>query len=365
MSSRGTLWLAIIAIVAVAAAIFVSRPSQPKHAAELGAPLYPQLKTQLNDVTAIHIRGTGSSAVTIDRKENGWHVAERGGFAADPARVRKLLLALGDAKLLEQKSERPENYAALGVEDLKSTAATGKLVELTGTAQPVSLIVGKQPDGRSTYVRRSGEVQSWQVDTAIDASAEPKTWLLTGLVDIKPERVQSAEIAVVGKPAWSIAKTTDKDAEYKVSGVPHGRELTSPLAPSDVANALNGLHLDDVRAVPQGSTAAPAAAATLRTFDGLAIRCTGYVEGESHYLRIESSTTSTDEAKKKEAADLDARARGFEFEIPSYKYSELFKPIEDLLTKPVPPQKGAQQKSRLKPEVPQQSPATPPAVPQN
>jgi len=333
MTSRSMVWLAAIALIAVAAAVFVSRSPRPQHAAELGVPLYPQLKATLNDVNAIHVRGAAETAkVTIERAGDGWRIVERGGFAADPARVRKLLLALSDAKTLEQKSARPENYAALGVDDLKSANASGKLVELKGTPKPVALIVGKQPEGRTTYVRRAGESQSWQVDTAIDASTDPKTWLRTDLVDLKPDRVQSVEIAIVGKPAWSIAKATDKDAEFKVSGVPRGKQLSSPSAASGVASALNSLHLDDVRAIPDGN-AAPAAAATVRTFDGLSLHCTGYVDGDRHYLRIESATSSTDEAKKKEAAEIAARTNGFEFDLPAYKYGALFQPIDEILKK--------------------------------
>jgi len=334
MTSRSLVWLAAIAVLAVGAAVFVSRPSQPRHAAALGVPLYPQLKASLNDVNAIHVRGAAETAnVTIERAGNGWRVVERGGYAADPARVRKLLFAIADAKTLEQKSARAENYAALGVDDPKAAHASGKLVELSGTPKSVALIVGKQPEGRTTYVRRAGEPQSWQVDTAIDASTEPKSWLLTDLVDVKPERVQSVEVALAGKPAWSIAKATDKDAQFKVTGVPRGKELSSPTAGSDVASALSSLHLDDVRAVTDGSGATTAAVATVRTFDGLSLHCAGYIDGDRHYLRIESATTSTDEAKKKEAAEIASRTKGFEFEIPAYKYTALFRPIDEFLKK--------------------------------
>jgi hypothetical protein len=115
-------------------------------------PLYPQLKAALNDVNAIHVRGAAETAkVTIERAGNGWRIVERA--ASRPIRrARKLLLALSDAKTLEQKSARPENYAALGVDDLKSANASASSSSSRGL-KPVSLIVGKQPEGRTTYVR--------------------------------------------------------------------------------------------------------------------------------------------------------------------------------------------------------------------
>jgi hypothetical protein len=140
--------------------------------------------------------------------------------------------------------------------------------------------------------------------------------------------VQSVEIEIVGKPVID-RQATDKDAEFKVSSVPRGKELSSPSAASGVASALNSLHLDDVRAIPDGSSAA-AAVATVRTFDGLSLHCTGYVDGDRHYLRIESATSSTDEAKKKEAAEIAARTNGFSSTFPRTS-TALFQPIDEIL----------------------------------
>ena len=333
MTPRALRWLAAIALVAVLAAVFASRERRTQHDTEgLGVALYPQLAKDIAQVRVIRIHGAADAvAVTLERREQGWHVAERGGYAADPARTGKLLRAIADAKTIEQKTARADNYAALGVEETRSADATGKRVELEGVEPPVSLIVGGSPDGRTTYVRRDGEPQGWQVDAAIDASTDPKAWLLAALVDLKRERVQSVDVGVAGKPAWSIARPTDKD-EFKVTGIPRGRELTSPDAATAVADAFAALQLSDVRAVPAAATP-PESVTVVRTFDGLTVRCSGYVEADRHYVRIESSATGDDATARKQAAELAARTQGFEFEISGYKYDALFRPLDALLKK--------------------------------
>jgi hypothetical protein len=331
MTPRALRWFAVVAVVAVIAAIFASRERRPEHATGVESGLYPQLAQTVNDVRAIRIHGAGDAvAVSLVREADGWGVAERGGYAADPARVRKLLQALVQAQILEQKTSLADNYAALGVEDTRLPQATGKRLELEGPEPAVSLIVGKQPDARTTYVRRDGEPQSWHVNVALDADTDPKAWLLADLIDVKRDRVQSVEVAVTGKPTWSIARTNDKE-EFTVSGVPRGRKLTSPAAPAAIADALAALRIDDVRAVT--SAAAPAAVTVVRTFDGLTVRASGHVDGDRRHLRLESSTTSDDPAQQKEAQDLQARSRGYEFEIAAYQYDALFRPLDTFFTK--------------------------------
>ena len=95
-----------------------------------GETLYPALKNELNAVTAVRIFQPGDTrAVELLRKDSRWTVTERSGYAADGAKVRKLLLALAEAKPVEEKTFNPENYPALGVEDTSAATAGGARVE--------------------------------------------------------------------------------------------------------------------------------------------------------------------------------------------------------------------------------------------
>jgi len=68
--------------------------------------------------------------------------------------------------------------------------------------------------------------------------------------------------------------------------------------------------------------------------------------------------TSTDKATEAEVKTLEARLKGWEFEIPSYKYDGMFRPLEDLLEKL--PEKGDKKKPAGGAEPPQ---GLPPGLP--
>jgi hypothetical protein len=125
-----------------------------------------------------------------------------------------------------------------------------------------------------------------------------------------------------------------EQTDFAVSPLPKKRELMSPAVADEIGGTLGSLSLDDVH---KGSAPADAklAHALYRTFDGLELDVAGRKDG-SHAL-VAFSARSTDKATKAEAARLNARLGGWEFEIPEYKYNTIFRPLEELLKKPPEP----------------------------
>jgi hypothetical protein len=79
------------------------------------------------------------------------------------------------------------------------------------------------------------------------------------------------------------------------------------------------------------------------TFDGLSIDVAGRKDGTRTLVSFTPGSTAKE--TEAEAQTLAARLKGWEFEIPSYKYDGLFRPLDDLLKKlPEPAAKGAKGK---------------------
>lgn len=380
MTLRKLLMLGAAAVVILAVALLLNPRSSTNH--NEPAPLYPELKDQIDQITAIRIFKAGDvPAVELTRQQTQWSVGERDGYAADTAKVRKLLLALTQAKTTEEKTSNPEQYATLGVEDTKDAKATGVRVELAGGAQPVNLIVGKAGSGmNSRYVRRAGEPQSWLINQSLDAPANPQDWLRTSVIDVAADRVQSASVTIGAAKTYEALKKSRADADFAIEGLPKGKELSSAGAANGFASALTALTLNDVRSVQDFAADKPAAQAVFRTFDGLVANATGWVKDDKHYVEFK---TSYDEAQAKrfhvesapakdagdaKAADdkaakpadaaasgeakdagkdaapaepkvedtaktLNASLMGWVYEIPEYKYEAIFKPLDGLLKK--------------------------------
>jgi len=372
MTQRGRWTLALLTAALIGAAIYVSTARRTDRAAGVGEPLYPALEASLDEVTSIRIRGPGeATAVTLERVESGWRVAERAGYPADVSRVRTLLLGLAQARTIEPKTTLPANYPSLGVEDLATPGATGTGIELEGPATPAALIVGKSPGARSSYVRRKGEAASWQIGTALTVERDPAKWLATELLEIGADRIQSAEFTTDGKHRWTASKASRADQSFRITGKSASGSASSPDSSTDrVATALAGLRLVDVRPAKDAAKDKPAAAtATYRTLDGLVVAIDGYAEGDKRYVRVRPSVDETaarrffgaaaapadkdgaadaalpkppaDEASggksapatspesvivqtREEATRLKTRLTGWSFEIPAWSYDAIF-----------------------------------------
>ena len=404
MTPRGLTLLGLVALVAIGMALWLAQDRSAQRQAVSGE-LYPDLTQRLESLEQVQIDGSGAGVdVTLQRAEQGWQVVERSGYQVDMARLRTLLRNLAEAELVEEKSAQAGNYAALGVADPDEAdsdeadsdeadsdeaeangadssegGAGGVRVVLAGMDPPVDLIVGNQATGRSgSYVRRSGEAQSWLVNRTFDVPREPGQWIDRDVLDIGADRIQSATVEVA-EQRYEAAKSSRADTDFAVTGVLEGRELTSPGAANGLATALVRLQADDVRRFRPSEEPEPTAAATFRTFDGLVLELQGYTIDDEQYLvanaradaelaarfaapaaaaeasesakggegeadraaddtgsgpedaSTDASETSADTGVASEVERINDRVAGWAYAIPDYKYDAVFRPLEELL----------------------------------
>jgi hypothetical protein len=328
-----------------------------------GDVVLPGAEAALNKVTEVHvIRGDGTRT-TLKPGNAGWSVAERD-YPADTGKVRKLLLDLGSLNVVEEKTSQPANYPALGVEDVNKPAATGTQVELVTPAKTYALIVGKSSSGKSGYVRLATSKQSLLAAPLITVDADPKRWLDPTLLDLQTDRVKSVEVKLADGPAYTVTKDTKNQQDFAVTNIPKGRQLSAPAAADVVGGALAGLTLDDVHKLDPANADAKLSQVVFHTFDGLDLTVAGRKDGARTLISLNVHASGKD--AEAEAKTLGDRVTGWEFDIPSYKYDAIFKPLEDLLAKPPEAaRKGADKSKDKKSAAPAQpggdKPADPPS----
>jgi hypothetical protein len=309
------------------------------------------------------LKGSATPSVTIHKQGEQWTVAQRGNYPADVAKLRKLLLALGDAKIREEKTSDPANYSIIGVEDPTKAGAGGAQIELLAKQGKQDVIVGKPAD-QGSFVRRVGEKSSYIVDPAISFEAEPRYWIDTRLLDIAADKIQSIQFKPDTGPGYTLRRVTETpvkpddgkkaasktetgaagapakapapaaspppSSKFILEGVPSGRQAadSNVLAPSP--SAFSSLNDDDVASVGDVDFSKPSTV-TLTLSDGSVITFTGAAAGDKRWIQV---------AAPKDAA-LRAKANGRAFEIASYRYDQIFKPLEQLLVpKPAPSAKA-------------------------
>jgi len=347
----------IAALLAISGALYLSTqrnlPRDPH-----GLALLPALASELNTVSALTVRKGAAAPVTVHQQGGQWTVAERADYPADLPKLKKLLLALSDAKIREEKTSNPDSYAIIGVEDPSQPGATGTQIELTAQNGKLAVIVGKSA-GEGTFVRRAGEKPSYIVEPGISVDAEPRYWIDTRLLDIPTDKIQSIESKPASGAAYSVhrvaasqPKPTDNKSgspstaasaanptanpapagppaadKFVLEGVPSGRQAadSQTLAPSPAH--FSNLNVED--AVPAGDIDfSKPSTVTVTLADGGVITFTGAVVGDKRWIKV---------AAPKDAA-LSAKANGRAFEMASYRYDGIFRPLELLLVpKPPPP----------------------------
>jgi len=349
MSRQRFVALMVAALVAICGALYLSTqrnlPRDPH-----GLPLLPSLAGEMNTVNSLSVRKGGAKpTVTVHKQGEQWTVAERAEYPADVPKLRKLLLALSDAKIREEKTSNPENYSIIGVEDPAQPGATGAQIELTAQDGKHDVIVGKSA-GEGNFVRRAGEKTSYIVEPGISVEAEPRYWIDTHLLDIAADKIQIIDTKPATGAAYSVhrvaasepkpsdaksaspaattpAATPPTASRFVLEGVPSGRQAADPqtLAPSP--SMLGNLAAEDVAAAGDIDFSKPSLTVVTLS-DGGVITLTGAVIGDKRWIQV---------AAPKDAS-LSAKTNGRAFEIATYRYDGIFKPLEQLLVpKPAVP----------------------------
>ena len=315
--------LAVVALAVALLALWLSSRSGAPEGGLAGTRVLPDLEARLNDVTGVRLAAKGAS-VTLARAGDAWVVEERA-YAADTAKLRKLLLGLAKLAVIEQKTRNPASYPQLGVEDPGPTA-TGTRVDVVTPTKTFSLIVGKNTGSVGSFVRVPGSAQSLLAGPELSVAADPKQWIDTALADILADRIKAVAVKPQAGPAWQ-AKRDAATAALTLYDLPKGKTQRSADGVTPVAAMLVGLHVEDVQAAPTADPDRGAPHVALTTFDGLEIGLWGRADGDHRYIRGDARSTGT--ATAKEAAALAQRLAGREFEIPRYKYDALFRPLAD------------------------------------
>ena len=335
-SKQRVTWLAVAAVLAISIAIWLSSQRNQSGGSE-GAALLPGLGRELDTVTQISVRKGGADpAVIVHKTAGAWTIAERGDYPADVAKLRKLLVNLSSAKIVETKTADPKNFAIIGVEDPTQPGAAGSQLEWTTPSGAHSVIIGKAV-GEGNFVRRGGENQSYIVEPGIVVDADPHSWIEAKLLDIAVTDIQSLALTSPAGPNYALhrvaavdkAVAADKAAgpsAFTLDTIPAGRKAADAQSIAPSPSAFSNITAEDVTASADLDFSKPTLV-TLTMTDGSVITLTGVVAGDKHWLLV-----SSDKDKA-----LTAKSTGRAFEIAGYRFDGIFRPLEQLLVPKDPP----------------------------
>jgi hypothetical protein len=277
MNPKVFLVLAALTTVTTIAAVFAVL-SQPTATTLqfVDEPAFPALRENPDAVAKIILSSPAGTITLVRETGDRWAALERHGYPVDRKRVRDLVVALADMRLIERKTAQPERYDRLEVEAPDAENAESELVRLEAANGTVlaEAIIGKQryrltgtePSG--TYLRRPDEAQSWLASGGIQIDREVARWLDGEIVDLDPEAIRRIEIQRAGEPSYAAVRD-NPGGELHLTGLAGDETLKEDADLTRLTGALSSVRLDDVRPREQLTWPAEQHTARVETFDGV------------------------------------------------------------------------------------------------
>jgi hypothetical protein len=277
MSPKALLMLAVITVIATAGAVYAVLNQPTTTALQfVDEPAFPSLRETPDAVAKITVTTPDGSITLVRETGDRWAALERYGYPVDSARVRALVVALADMRLIERKTAQPEHYDRLQVEDPGSEDAHSQLVRLEAADGTVlaEAIIGKQrtrltgtePSG--TYLRRPGEAVSWLASGGVEIADEVKGWLDDQIVDLNTRSIAQIAIEPEGGPGYTLERARPDD-DWRMTDLGADETLVDDPDFTRLSGALSGVRLEDVKPRDQLSWPGDSSRARVATFDGL------------------------------------------------------------------------------------------------
>ena len=355
--------LAAVTAAAVGAVFFVERgPDTVEHGGET---VFPALLEQVNSVARVRVTGN-EGVFTLVRDGDEWVVQEKERYAADPDRVHRLLLGAAGMTRVEPKTGNPELYPKLWLEDPSGEDAKSVqfVLEDASGAELASWVLGDRRPSKSDasrtelYIRVAGDPMAWLAEGSVPGGPTIIDWLDRHVARIDRERLRTVEVVHADGTVVAVDRSAPTDSDFVLRDVPTGREADSQYRINDIGRFLEDLRFEDV--APSSSLDFAGSVdkrVKVTTFDGLRVHLeTVMREGEAWAkLRAEVDETLADAAEaaegeagsegeagdttsslrppdavRAEAGRLNARWKGWVYELPSFKRDYIAKRMGEL-----------------------------------
>ena len=346
MKTRTLSILCVLGVLSVAGGWYFGPGQEPSERSEVarGTLMFPDLTAKLADAARVEITHQGST-ITLARKgnktESPWGLLQRDMYPVQVPKLRGMLTALTELRLVEPRTSDPTLYNRLGLEDADRKESSADLLRVFDASDHViaALLVGHRrvrtagnvPD--EVFVRRPGRAQTWLAEGSLEVDADPQLWLDRDIMNIDHTRIASV-VVHRGDTELDLSKQNGKLV------------LTAPANPpkledyklDDLDRGLELLNFEDV-ATDKGAVAPKVGdtigSAVFITTDGLAVTVTVLKGAKDIWARF--SATGGDKTKD-EAAKLNARLAGWTYQLGSWKEASLTPSLDTLkATPPTPP----------------------------
>ena len=303
MSARIVAILVVLLVVLGGAALLAQREDsarRPQNTAALGQPLLKDLKA--SDIAKIRIVEP-KSALTLERKDEGWVIVEREGFPADLTKVRDFVVKVIGLKVVQSEPVGEKDRARLNLDasatQVEFAAADGKPLAKLLVGRKLFRSEPENPekaigDGRFVMLPEDDKQVLMVSDPLTQATARTGEWIDRRSFQI--EKVKSLEVRYPGGEGWRLERAGE-NAEWKLGELKPGEKVDSSKA-NAATYSLSLLDLADVApkdAAPQATGLDKPTRLRATTLGKLSyVVGIGKLEGDNYYVKLESGGAEKD-----------------------------------------------------------------------
>ena len=349
MKSRSLLILCVLGVISLAAGWYFGPFQTPTEQTSIarGTLMFPGLVDKLGRAARIEITHQGTTIALVrkgDKTESPWGLAQRGMYPVQESKLRAMLTALTELRLVEPRTSDPSLFSRLGLEDADAKGGSSDLLKVFDDKGNVlaQLLVGHRrvrttgnvPD--QVFVRRPDQTQTWLAEGGLEVDADPSLWLDRDIMNIDHSRIASIVVhrgdteldfaMKDGKLTMTAPANPPKLEDYKLDDLGRGLELLN----------FEDVLADKDAAAPKVGD--PIGTAVFTTTDGLVVNVT-VLKGEKD-IWARFSAAGSDKTKD-EAAKLNARLSGWTYQLGAWKEASLTPDLDTLKATPPAPTPAA------------------------
>jgi hypothetical protein len=326
----------------------------------------------VNDISQIQIR-SGAASVTLEKKEDEWRVAERGGYPADFDKIRELIKTLWELKAGQEMQVGPSQLGRLKVTAPGQGPESGIEIDLKGQkeSQIASMIIGKSAE-QSNAAAASAATGRFVYNPAV----KDRVYLVSeSFFSVDPVSVGSwldkafiapGELKEIDQAAWSNNpgwKVTRKDAkaEWQLEDLQSGESLDKSFSQGLSSFALSFVNVRPPSVSPDETGLRDPFKISIKTFDGFTYDFLLGRDGpdKTRYLQLNVSADlpsvrptdpneNADEKKKrdqefdqknatlKERLEKEKRFEKWVYLVPDWHLEQLLKRRNEIVSKASP-----------------------------
>ena len=348
--------VAVLTVIVVIAAVLVSQQRAPQTSRDKTA-LFPELSGRINDISELVVRD-GQTALTIRRMSDNWSIVEADNYPALVDKVKQTVLAVSDLMVIAGKTDNPDLYKRLGVEDPHSKGATSHLLALVNNGDELAkLVVGKTRRSKSAagapglYVRIPDQQQALLVEGRLSVSADIIDWIKRDIIDIEADRVNAVRLRQAGGAEVFLDRENTAD-DLALHDIPEGKEPASEYLLGRMASVLENIYVEGVKKENSIDFSRPDTIIDITTFDGLTATIQVVKSGKHTYagfsfaaqdsgVATSESPAETDAGEEaeltpeQEAETLNSLVQGWAYRLSSSKAELYGHTLSDLVQDPV------------------------------